>query len=48
MDRDEPSAEDINKVVEKVGECDSINGRVDGDGEEKDVGHVADPECHCQ
>lgn len=43
MNGDEPGAQNIYKMVEEVGECDTVNGSVDGNGEEEGVGHIADP-----
>lgn len=41
MHQDEPGAETVNEVVQEVSVGDAIDGGVDGEGEEEDVGYEA-------
>jgi len=42
VDGDEPGADDVDEVMQEVGIGDAVDGGVDGEDEEEDVGGVAD------
>jgi hypothetical protein len=42
MNRDQPGGDDIHEVVEEVSVGDAVDGGVDGEKEEEEVGDVAD------
>ena len=46
MNCHQPSCNEIDEVMEHVGVCDSIDGRIDGDAEEEDTGEVAKTRSH--
>jgi hypothetical protein len=42
MNRDQPGGDDVHEVVEEVSVGDAVDGGVDGEKEEEEVGDVAD------